>query len=269
MTGIPLFHRGAAMLLAWGPAPTDGGAEELGWLTDAPWGRVAVIVAIAVVVFTLGTGFTKRLGRGRAAARRRPDFDLRIAKLESLPPTSIADANDGPVHIEGVIASANETLGGPPERARVYFNQKGAGRKAAVAAELVVVRDATGQVAIEDLEAARVIAASDGKPARPDARPTYSLRLGDRVQLLGDFRREVHAKKNEAAKDGIFGVMGDQGQIQVRLLERPRDESAEAQAASEPEAEPAEDAPRQPQPAVDTGPTPKDLTLEDATARES
>ena len=208
--------------------------EELGWLSNAPWAKVGLIITVAVFVLTLGGAMAKRTpGRLRVATQGKRDFDLTVAKLESLAVSPIAVASSGPVHFEGVIASANETLGGPAARARVYHNRKGASRQAAVAAQLVLLRDDSGQAALEGLESARVIAASDPKAdGRAQAPDTISLHIGDRVQVLGYFRAEMHGDDEQAA-ERVFGVLGEDGQIQVRLLERPSsvqgDDAAPAQ----------------------------------------
>jgi hypothetical protein len=197
--------------------------EDLDWLSNAPWAKVGLIITVAVFVLTIGGTLAKRRTGGRSvrgAGRR--DFDLQIAKLESLPVSPIAGASTGPVHFEGVLSSANETLGGSPESGRVYHNRKGASRKAAVASELVLLRDSSGQASIECLDLARVIAAKDPKAGgRSQAADTISLHIGDRVQVLGYFRAELHGDDAQAA-DRVFGVMGDDGQIQVRLLERSK-----------------------------------------------
>ena len=121
-----------------------------------------------------------------------------------------------------------------------------ASRRAAVAAELVLVRDESGQASIECLDLARVIAATNPKAGgRSQAVDTVSLHIGDRVQILGYFRAEQHGDDHKAA-DRVFGMLGDKGHIQVRLLERPTQvvsdegtgDSNAAQGSSAPAAEP-------------------------------
>ena len=220
-------HAIELMATMLGPAST----EDLGWLGDAPWAKVGLVITVAVFVLTIGGAMAKRKPRGSGVNfRGKRDFDLQVAKLESLAVSPIASATSGPVHLEGVLSSANETLGGPPQSARIYHNRKGASRKAAVAAELVLLRDDSGQASIEQLELARVIAATDPKAdGRSQAADTISLHIGDRVQVLGYFRAELHGDDDLAA-ERVFGVLGDDGQIQVRLLERP---APDAEAESE------------------------------------
>jgi hypothetical protein len=208
--------------------------EELGWLGNAPWAKVGLVITVAVFVLTLGGAMAKRRpGSRRVKTQGKRDFDLSVAKLESLAVGPIALATSGPVHFEGVLSSANQTLGGPPERARVYHNRKGASRHAAVAAELVLLRDESGQAALEGLETARVIAAVDPKAGgRSQAPDTISLHIGDRVQVLGYFRAEMHGDDEQAA-ERVFGALGEDGQIQVRLLERPSSESQDGSAQAQ------------------------------------
>lgn len=211
---------------------TFASSEEITWLGDAPWARVGLVICAAVFVLTVGGVLAKRRPRGlRLEGGGKKDFDLQIARLESLPVTPIASANDGPVHLQGVLSSANQTLGGPPRSARIYHNRKGASRRAAVAAQLVLLRDESGQASIECLDLARVIAATNPKAGgRSQAVDTVSLHIGDRVQVLGYFRAEHHGDDHKAA-DRVFGMLGDRGHIQVRLLERPSHAASNESAA--------------------------------------
>lgn len=210
-------------------------AGELSWLGSAPWAKVALIITVAVFVLMFGGVLAKRGTRRGSALGGRRDFSLEVARLESLPATPIAEAHDGPVHFEGTLSSASETLGGEPGKERVYFNRAGAGRRSAVASELVLLRDATGQVSIEGLENARVIAAKERKGGRHDAPDTISLRLGDRVQLLGHFRSELHGR-DEAPEERVYGVIGDGQQIQVRVLAAPSEAAKDGEAVGDPAA---------------------------------
>jgi hypothetical protein len=193
--------------------------SELGWLENAPWAKLGLAITVAVMVLTVGTTMARR--RPRRRANRRPSFDLDVARLDQQPVTTIAQARDGAVHIEGVLASSVGNLGGSPGRERVWHNRARADRSSAVASELVLVRDESGQTAIEGLDRARVIAAIDHAPAeRPKAHDTVSLYLGDRVQVLGHFRAESHGD-DEDPTDRVYGIMGTQGHVQVRVLHRP------------------------------------------------
>ncbi len=239
-----LGARWGERLYAWAPViDPEAEGQELGWLTDAPWAKVALVITVALFVLTLGSSMAKRAGRRRGNTLNRRDFSLEVARLESLPRTPIAEAHDGPVHFEGVIASASETLGGEDGRERVYFNRAGAGRRTAVASELVLVRDESGQVSIEDLDGARVIAAKERRAgARVSDAANISLRIGDRVQLLGYFRGEVHGH-DEAPEQRVYGVLGGGKPVQVRVMALddppadppPADTQAEPLSSSQPE----------------------------------
>lgn len=228
--------RFAVFLLGFAPpeaapeAPAgDEASEDITWLLSGPWGTLAVLIVLAVVVLMAGNMMTKMRGRGRARA----GFDLEVARMENLTPTPIAELVSGPAHAVGVVSSTTGSLGGPPERARVYMNRAGSDRSTAVGSELIVVEDESGKVAVEDLESARVLA------PREDAGPheVISLYVGDRVQLLGRFKAEVHGEE-ESPEQRVYGMFGVDGQVQVKVLERaPKPETPEPDAPAEPPSE--------------------------------
>lgn len=194
-------------------------SDELGWMTQVDWTLPFLGLCAAIAVLWLG----RKLSQGAFVGRRKVqskgrdlDFDLEIARLENQSPVEIASAKRGLVHLRGVLKSAQGTLGGPPEQARVWYNQCQAPKDAAVGVELCLMGDNTGQVALEDLSQARVIAPTQGEDPRFRA-----LALGDRVEVLGEFIAEKVRKGDEADSEQIYGVIGRGRTFQIRLLERP------------------------------------------------
>lgn len=225
------------LLAALGPPELGGQAvpdetSEIDWLLNAPWAKVGLLITLAVGVLVLANVVMKGRKPERGL-RARPDFDLRVAKLEALPVVGLAEAKNGPVHVEGVIRMGEGALGTGPF-ACVYHNRHGSGRKTAIAAELALLAEAgEGEEAsvilgLENLEQARVIA------PREDDGPhdTISLYLGDRVQVLGDLLLFDDPKSIGGAD--MRGMLGARGQIQIRVLERP--ERPQAPQAPSPDA---------------------------------
>src|SRR4029078_6815743 len=70
----------------------------------------------------------------------------------------------------------------------VWRNRAGAGPQTAVAAELLFVADASGRCGVEELEAGRGIAPGDKVGMHYES---TSLHVGDRVEVIGRFEREV------------------------------------------------------------------------------
>ena len=133
--------------------------DDLGWLIDG-WTRLAPVL-VAVSVLVAGQLVLKRgVGARGSSPRRRLDFDLDVARMSSLPITPIHLLRAGPCHLEGEIRSATERLGGD-QAGIVYVNRAGGGRDTAVSSTIVLIGDGTGQVALEHLDAARVIAAPE------------------------------------------------------------------------------------------------------------
>lgn len=200
----------------WGPP--DAGKPvpdetEINWLLDAPWAKLALMITVAVGVLVLANMLMRSRSRAKAGLRK-PDFDLRVAKLEALPVTPIAEAKPGPVHLIGTLRKGDGALG-TGERACVFQNRAGSSRATAIAAELVLLTDESGTIGVEHLEQARVIA------PREDHGPhdIIALYLGDRVEVVGEL---MHFDQPPTA-DGepLRGMLGSLGQIQVRVIERP------------------------------------------------
>ncbi|MEE9383348.1 MAG: hypothetical protein V3V08_08035 [Nannocystaceae bacterium] len=193
--------------------PVAGGDADFGRVLDGPWLMLTVLVAVAVGVLTFGQRVATLRRRG-GAQRRRPEFDLKTAEFDAVPVTRISDAKDGPVHCVGVIASSTQVMG--RGRGCVWMNRAEGRRETAVAADLVMLRDASGQLGIENLESARVIAPKDSDDAPHDS---VSLYIGDRVQVLGHFRTEHHGEEPDPAEH-VYGCVGSDAPVQIRVLER-------------------------------------------------
>ncbi|MGB1701063.1 MAG: hypothetical protein ACPHRO_13985 [Nannocystaceae bacterium] len=191
----------------------DGDVE---WFIGANWPQLALLVMLAVGVLVLSQTAIKRgSGEGRRTSGRRLDFDLDVARMSQLRRSDIAQLQDGPSRIEGVIRSATETLGGDAHPV-VYFNRADEGRDTAVAAQLVLVGDDTGQAALMHLDQARVIAAPESGPRHE----RICLRLGDTVEVLGTARRERETadSDNPSHARRVYATLGADAPIQVRQL---------------------------------------------------
>jgi hypothetical protein len=154
----------------------------------------------------------------RSSKRKRnlmqPDFNLRVAKLEQLPISTVATAVRGEVHLEGVLELGAGALG-TGAHACVYQNRAKASRATAIAAEVTLLNDGTGIVGLTSLENARVIAPKEDNGPHD----IIALYLGDRVEVVGEmltFENPVTAGGRE-----LRGMLGSLGPIQVRVLARP------------------------------------------------
>ncbi|TPV95856.1 MAG: hypothetical protein B7733_07775 [Myxococcales bacterium FL481] len=180
---------------------------------DGPWGALLVLFAAAVAVLTV----SRRMASGRkreGSGRKQPKFDLDTARLESLPVSRIADAEAGSIHLEGVLESSTQSFG--QGRPCVWLNRAGQSSDTAIAAELVILADDTGQVGLENLERARVIAPREPGTAGHDS---VALYLGDRVQVLGQFRPERYDPSSEDERR-VYGLLGSDAPMQIRVLTR-------------------------------------------------
>lgn len=191
---------------------------------------LAILVPVAVLVFSVGSRRVRRQIGGRAILpqgrvrwvpgqghRRDEQWRATVERLESRAPTPIASAQTGVVRIEGVITSATGNLGGAPGRECVWRNRAGAGPSTAVATELLFVADESGRCGVEELEQARVIAPVDKVGAHYES---TSLHVGDRIEVIGRFEREVVGEHEDPTRL-VYGTLGSDGRLDVRVLERP------------------------------------------------
>lgn len=195
-----------------GKAVPDQPAEDVDWLLDGPWGKVALLLIGAGAVMFVANVLMRANKRKRGLSQ--PDFDLTVAKLERLPITPIAAAKPGPVHIEGVLERGDGALGNGPH-ACVYQNRAKSSRATAIAAELTLLSDESGVVAISSLENARVIAPKQDQGAHE----IIALYLGDRVEVVGEMT--TFETPQTAGGRELHGMLGSSGQIQVRVTARP------------------------------------------------
>lgn len=200
-------------MISMAPEPEP---SELDWLTGGPWASFGLVLSLALIVLFVSRVLAQRAQRPgaglRGGGRGKPDFDLRVAKLEALPVGTIAEAKRGPVHLIGTIHDAEGGMG-----KLLYRNRYRGQRATAIAAELVLVRDETGLVGLEKLEDARVLAPRE----TVGDHEVVSLMLGDRVQLLGDLLRFEQPTSIGERGEPMVGMLGTLGPIQIRVLERP------------------------------------------------
>lgn len=189
------------------------GDQDINWLLDAPWAKVALLITIAVGVMIL-TNSVMRKKRRRSGIRRKPDFNLHVAKLEQLPISTIAAAKAGEVHLTGTLQQGDGALG-TGAHACVYQNRAKSSRATAIAADMILLVDDSGVVGLEQLDHARVIAPKE----EHGPHDTIALYLGDRVEVVGEL---LIFEQPQAAGDQVLrGMLGGLGQIQVRVIERP------------------------------------------------
>jgi hypothetical protein len=191
---------------------------------------LALLLSAAIGVFWYGSrAFAKQRSASSLRPRGRPFFDAsgrasgrdavwreRVAAIERRAPTAIAEAVGGLVRIEGTIVNASGNLGGRRGRECVWRNRAGANPDSAVAAELIVVADATGQAGVENLERARIIA-----PAEPHGLhwENVSLYLGDRIEVIGTFEADRVGDEADPTQL-VYGTLGGRDPLQVRLVHR-------------------------------------------------
>ena len=212
----------------WGPPEPEAEQDGINWLLDAPWAKVALLVTLAVGVMVLANARMK--ARKGGGGRRKPDFDLHVAKLEQLPVSTIAAAKAGSIHVVGRLAKGEGALGTGP-RACVYQNRAKSSRATAIAAELILLDDDTALVGLEQLEDARVIAPKEDRGAHD----TIALYLGDRVEVVGELM--LFPEPHDLGGRSMRGMLGSLGQIQVRVIERPEPDDAPDSTPDTPETE--------------------------------
>jgi len=191
---------------------------------------LALLVPIAVLVFWYGRREILR-NRGEYALRpsgrwlpessrtRDEAWRTAVERLESQPPTPVAEATPRWVRVAGTLTAASGNLGGPPGRECIWRNRAGARRDSAVGAEIVILTDDSGRVGLENIERAYVIAPSERHARHHE---NVSLYLGDRVEVFGEFHPEPPEESEGGdARARVYGTLGARGPLEVRLLERP------------------------------------------------
>jgi|GEM_PF-1621502 len=238
-------------------APPRESSDPFAMFADWDTGSLALLAFLvigAVGVFWYGS---RRFSRDRGASSLRPQgrvlgghgprhlgaaWRAKATRLEERPPTSIADASGGAVRVVGRIVRSSGSLGGPAERACVWRNRAGARPDSAVGAELIIVADATGHCGVDNLEAARVTAPAEKVGMHYE---WISLYVGDEVEVLGRFTPERVEGDADDPREVVYGTLGADGPLEVRLLNRPEPEDEEDDEVSEdpeaPDAAPADD----------------------------
>lgn len=269
----------ASWALATALAPGESGGSPFDMFEGWNAGQLVVLAAllpVAILVFWFGSKqFSRQRGGASLRPRGRPFFGegtraendatwrQTIARLEQAPPVSIAKAAAGPVRVEATIRAASGNLGGKPGRECVWRNRAGARPDSAVGADVIVVADASGRCGVENLEQARVIAPADSHGHHWE---NVSLYLGDRVEIVGYFaperlpetkaetEPEAEPEANEHGADPaelVYGTIGTEGRLQVRLVSRPDPAPNDAADPSDDENEPSSAPQPEPEPSAD------------------
>lgn len=202
---------------------------------------VAVLVPAAILVYVIGNARVKRMssarnlepkGRRMPRGKFRPDpqFGAFVDRaLDRGLVTRIAEAGPQPIMLRGTITSADATLGGAPGRECVWRNRSDAPRDAAIASELIVITDETGRATVENLALAE-ISAPDEKTGNRSSRALY---LGDTVEVVGRFKPERFGDDPDPARN-VYGTIGGDGNLYVRVHARPAPEPAPNAVSSPP-----------------------------------
>ncbi len=186
-----------------------------------------VLIPLAILVFWFGNRrLQKQIGKRNSAPRGRrspgklkedPQFAAMVGRMiQRGLVTPVAEAPAGPVLMRGVLAAADVTLGGTPGRECVWQNRSDAPRDAAVAAEYVILADATGRVTIENLALAEVVAPEDKLGPH---RAYRALLLGDEVEVVARFSPERFGEDPDPARL-VYGTLAADGNLHVRVCKR-------------------------------------------------
>lgn len=186
-----------------------------------------VLIPLAILVYWYGNRRLQRqFGRNteprgrrspRASTKEDPQFAAMVSRmLQRGLVNQVAQAEAGPVMMRGVLTTADATLGGAPGRECVWRNRSDAPRDAAVAAEYVILADATGRVTIENLGLAEVIAPEDKVGPH---RAYRSLLLGDEVEVVARFSPERFGEDPDPTRL-VYGTLGGDGNLYVRVCKR-------------------------------------------------
>jgi hypothetical protein len=128
-----------------------------------------------------------------------------------------------------VIVGSTGNLGGAAGRECVWRNRSGAGPGTAVASELLIVRDDSGRCGVEELEGARVVAPVDKAGSHHES---MSLHIGDRIEVIGSFERDVLGEEEDPTQL-VYGTLGTDGRLDIRVLERPAPAAKTSDAAGD------------------------------------
>jgi hypothetical protein len=186
-----------------------------------------VLIPLAILVYWYGNRRLQRhFGRNTEPRGRRsprgstkddPQFAAMVSRmLQRGLVTPAAEAPKGPVMMRGVLTTADATLGGAPGRECVWRNRSDAPRDAAVAAEYVILADATGRVTIENLNLAEVVAPDDKVGPH---RAYRSLLLGDEVEVVARFSPERFGEDPDPTRL-VYGTLGADGNLHMRVARR-------------------------------------------------
>lgn len=237
---------------ALGAPPRESSGDPFAMFADWDTGSLALLAFLvigAVGVFWYGS---RRLSKDRGASSLRPHgrvlgghgprhlgaaWRAKATRLEERPPTQIAEASGAAIRVVGTIVRSSGSLGGPAERACVWRNRAGARPDSAVGAELIIIADDTGHCGVENLEAARVTAPAEKVGMHYE---WISLYVGDEVEVLGRFTAERIEGDADDPREVVYGTLGADGPLEVRLVNRPQDSQPSGSEESE-ESEPAED----------------------------
>ena len=242
---------------ALGAPPRESSGDPFAMFADWDTGSLALLAFLvigAVGVFWYGS---RRFSRERGASSLRPQgrvlgghgprhlgaaWRAKATRLEERPPTHIAEASGGAIRVVGRIVRSSGSLGGPAERACVWRNRAGARPDSAVGAELIIIADDTGHCGVENLEAARVTAPAEKVGMHYE---WISLYVGDEVEVLGRFTAERVEGDADDPREVVYGTLGADGPLEVRLVNRPEpepDDSDDSDESEDPErADPAPD----------------------------
>ncbi len=204
-----------------------------------------LLITLACIVFYLGNVRVQRMLSARNTeprGRRLPQGKIRQDKnftamvgrmLQRGLVTRIAEAEGQgePILVRGVLSAADATLGGAPGRECVWQNRSGAPRDAAIAAEYVIIADASGQATIENLALADVVAPEDKIGPH---RASCALLLGDEVEVVARFKAERLGQDPDPSRR-VYGTLGADGNLHIRVSRRdPPPPSSDAPASESP-----------------------------------
>jgi hypothetical protein len=190
---------------------------------------LAFMIPLAITVYwygnrRFGQQLGGSLGRGRWGLDDEPldaAFREQVRRFQDRDrPGPIADAPAGMVMIRGVLSGSDLNLGGAPGRECVWRNRADGRRDMAIGADVVFIRDASGQAALEGIERAQVVAPEETARASR-GHEWMGLYLGDEVEVIGRFTPESDVAEDGDPSAQVYGSLGQDGKLHVRLVRRP------------------------------------------------